>query len=258
MASPPPLKAILVAGGLGTRLLPFTRYTHKTLLPLHRHPVLDYALAFIRRAGISDITIIANQFIGQIAKHVGTGLDGENIHYVIEDIPKGVGNALQLARPHTIDCRLLIFFSDNITTADFGDDAVRFANSVESPGCVLLGRKVPDPTRFGVAVMDENEGLSGIVEKPSAPPTNIAIGGIYLYDENFWDMLDKFMLQCGDEFTISDINNQYIADGKAVLRHIDDSEWLDCGTPDALLEAAQLAAKGILSPEPYHHRSVNS
>jgi len=74
------MKAILVAGGKGSRLLPFTRFTHKTLLPLHRRPVIDYALSFIRRAGIEDITIIANQFIGQIAQHVGTGLPGESIN----------------------------------------------------------------------------------------------------------------------------------------------------------------------------------
>ncbi len=79
------MKAILVAGGHGSRLFPFTRYTHKTLLPLHKRPVIDYALATIRRAGITDITIIGNRFIGQIAQHVGTGLDGETIHYEIEE-----------------------------------------------------------------------------------------------------------------------------------------------------------------------------
>ena len=94
------LKAILVAGGHGSRLYPFTRYTHKTLLPLYKRPVIDYALATIRRAGIRDITIIGNQFIGQIAQHVGTGLPGENIHYVIEEEPRGVDYALNLARPH--------------------------------------------------------------------------------------------------------------------------------------------------------------
>ena len=74
------MKAILVAGGHGSRLLPFTRYMQKAMLPLHRRPVIDFALAFIRRTGIQDITIIGNRFIGQIAQHVGVGLPGENIH----------------------------------------------------------------------------------------------------------------------------------------------------------------------------------
>ena len=84
------VKAILVAGGHGSRLLPFTRYTQKTLLPLYGRPVIDYALGTIRRAGIKDITIIANQFIGQIANHIGCGLPGERIHYVLEEEPLGV------------------------------------------------------------------------------------------------------------------------------------------------------------------------
>ena len=109
------VKAILVAGGHGSRLYPFTKYSQKTLLPLHNRPVIDYALGTIRRSGIKDITIISNQFIGQIAKHVGSGLPGERIHYVLEESPKGVSHALDLARPHNEDCRLLIYFSDNIT-----------------------------------------------------------------------------------------------------------------------------------------------
>ena len=85
------MKAILVAGGHGSRLSPFTQYTQKTLLPLHNRPVIDYALGTIRRAGIKDITIISNKFVGQMADHVGQGLPGERIHYVIEEEPKGVG-----------------------------------------------------------------------------------------------------------------------------------------------------------------------
>ena len=148
------MKAILVAGGKGSRLLPFTRFTHKTLLPLHRRPVIDYALGFIRRAGINHITIIANQFIGQIAQHVGTGLSGENINYVIEETPMGVGHALQLARPHTKDARLLVYFSDNITTASFDSHLQRFREEEGETGCVLLGRRVENPEFFGVGVID--------------------------------------------------------------------------------------------------------
>ena len=77
------MKAILVAGGYGSRLHPFTHYTQKTLLPLHNRPVIDYALGTIRRAGIKDITIISNRFVGQIASHVGQGLPVERIHYAI-------------------------------------------------------------------------------------------------------------------------------------------------------------------------------
>jgi len=245
------MKAILVAGGHGSRLLPFTRYTHKTLLPLHRRPVIDYALGLIRRAGIKDITIIGNRFIGQIAQHVGTGLDGENIHYVIEEEPKGVAQALSLARSHTEGCRLLIYFSDNITTAELVDEVSEWKQADKPPGCLLLGRAVPDPRPFGVGVFDAEGGLIDIIEKPVEPPSNIAIGGIYLYDERFWDLLDE----CGMvEFAITDLNRRYIQMGAAKLRNLIHEEWYDCGTPDAFMEAARLAAEGKISPEPCNLR----
>ena len=249
------MKAVLVAGGHGSRLLPFTRYTHKTLLPLHRRPVIDYALATIRRSGIKDITIIGNQFIGQIAQHVGTGLPGENIHYVIEEEPMGVHHALNLARPHVEGSRILIYFSDNIVTYELKKDVEAWKNSVDPPGCLLLGRTVDDPERFGVAVFNDSEEIIDIIEKPTDPPSAVAIGGIYLYDENFWSIMDERYENSQNGFTITEVNRHYLKNGKATLVNIDEYQWLDCGTPDALLEASQLAAEGKLSPEPCNVRS---
>ena len=127
------VKAILVAGGHGSRLYPFTNITQKTLLPIYNRPVIDYALGTIRRAGIKNITIISNQFIGQIAKHVGSGLDGETIHYVLEETPEGVAKALNLARPHNENCRLLIYFSDNITTIELEEYVKKFKQIYLNP-----------------------------------------------------------------------------------------------------------------------------
>ncbi|MBA45089.1 MAG: hypothetical protein CMB31_00690 [Euryarchaeota archaeon] len=249
-----PMKAILVAGGHGSRMLPFTRYMHKAMLPLHRRPVIDFALAFIRRTGIQDITIIGNQFIGQIAQHVGVGLPGENIHYVIEESPQGVAYALNLARPHVEGSRLMVYFSDNITTADLIDEVEMWKNSDEPPGCLLLGRSVDDPCAFGVGVFDDDGNLTDIIEKPDDPPSNIAIGGIYLYDERFWELLDEDMTTESNGFSISDLNRKYIAMGDIHLKDLEHEEWLDCGTPDALLRAAELAKEGLLSPEPCNIR----
>jgi glucose-1-phosphate thymidylyltransferase len=248
------MKAVLVAGGAGSRLLPFTRFTHKTLLPLHRRPVIDYALATIRRAGIKDITIIGNRFIGQIAQHVGTGLPGENIHYVIEEEPRGVHHALNLARPHVEGSRVLVYFSDNITTWEMAEAVAEFDAATEPPGCALLGREVPDPERFGVAVFDDNGEMTDIIEKPDVAPSQYAVGGIYLFDETFWDRLDGLVAERGDKFSITDLNITYLRDGKARLYKIDEEIWLDCGTPDALLEAGSLAAAGRLSPLPCNLR----
>ena len=248
------MKAILVAGGHGSRLYPFTRYTHKTLLPLYRRPVIDYALATIRRAGITDITIIGNRFIGQIAQHVGTGLPGENIHYVIEEEPLGVHHALNLARPHVEGSRILLYFSDNITTIELTDSVADFSAAESPPGCGLVGRDVDDPERFGVAVFDEDGGLVDIVEKPVNPPSSFAIGGIYLYDETFWTRLDAVVASKGSEMSITDVNRTYVDEKTASIIQSENSLWIDCGTPEALFEASQLAAQGKLSAKPCNTR----
>jgi len=248
------LKAILVAGGHGSRLRPFTRYMQKTMLPLHERPVIDYALGTIRRAGIRDITIVSNAFIGQISNHLGGGLEGERLHYVIEEEPQGVAHALSLARPYNENARLLIYFSDNITTLELAGIAENFRNAEHPPGCVLLAREEQRPEAFGVGVLDDDGILIDIVEKPENPPSNLAIGGIYLFDERFWDRLDAAAAEHGDSFSISDINRMYVQERSAELVTVGEETWVDCGTPDALLQASIMAKDGKLNPHPYRER----
>jgi glucose-1-phosphate thymidylyltransferase len=247
-------KAILVAGGKGSRLYPFTRYTQKTLLPLYDRPVIDYALGTIRRSGVRGITIISNEHIGHIAKHVGQSLEGEQIHYVLEEEPQGVAQALQLARPHNEDCRLMIYFSDNITTVEFHELIQEFNQATVPPGCLLLAREEENPQAFGVAVLDGDGKIIDVVEKPENPPSNLAIGGIYLFDETFWDKLDVAVQEKGDAFSISDINCAYIAEGKANFISVGAETWVDCGTPETLLHASIMAKDGKLNPRPYRER----
>ena len=247
-------KAILVAGGKGSRLYPFTRYTQKTLLPLYHRPVIDYAFGTIRRSGITNITIISNEHIGQIAKHVGQSMNGEQIHYVLEEEPKGVAGALNLARSHNQDCRILVYFSDNITTVELGDIVSDFNNAETPPGCVLLAREEEHPQAFGVAVLDEDGTLIDVVEKPENPPSNLAIGGIYLFDETFWNKLDQAVDQHGSDFSISDINRAYISEKSAKIVSVGEETWVDCGTPETLLQASIMAKDGKLNPRPYRER----
>lgn len=245
------MKAILVAGGHGSRLAPFTAYTQKTLLPLYNRPVIDYALGTIRRAGIQDITIVANQFVGQIAGHVGQGLPGERIHYVLEEEPLGVAHALSLARPYNEKARLMIYFSDNITTIEFEQHVKSFIEADEPPGCLLLAREEDHPEAFGVAVLNEQGTICDIVEKPMHPPSNLAIGGIYMFDEDFWKHFDAAVEEKGSQFSISDINRIYVQQGKATVVSVGKETWLDCGTPESLLQASIMARDGKLNPNPH-------
>jgi glucose-1-phosphate thymidylyltransferase len=208
-------------------------------------------LGTIRRSGIKDITIISNQFIGQIAKHVGTGFEGEKIHYVLEETPAGVATALELARPHNEDCRLLIYFSDNITTVEMAETVERFISSESNPGCVLLAREEKNPQAFGVAVMGDGGKVIDIVEKPTNPPSNLAIGGIYLFDERFWNLFDAGVAEMGGEFSISDVTRRYVKDGSATLLTVGEETWVDCGTAESLLQASIMAKDGKLNPSPH-------
>lgn len=228
------MKAIIVAGGHGSRLLPMTNFTHKTLLPLCGRPIIDYAMATIRNAGINEITIIGNRFIDKIREHVGSGAN-----YVLEEEPRGVAAALQLAREGNENCPLIIWFSDNITNIELKTEIDEFSN-----GALLLTREVENPQDFGVAVF-ENGVIVDVVEKPNNPPSNLAIGGIYVFDETFWSRLDE--VQSLPNFSISDVTKQYIKEGNARTVSVGENTWIDCGTPESLLRAGQMVEQGIFT-----------
>lgn len=226
------MKAIVVAGGHGSRLYPMTKFTHKTLLPLSGRPIIDYVLSTIRSAGITDITIIGNKFIDKIREHVG-----DDVNYVLEAEPKGVANALQLARDGNEGTPLLIWFSDNITNIDLTQDLEEF-----SSGAILLTREVENPSEFGIAVVDNGE-IVDVVEKPSNDIGNLAIGGIYIFDETFWSRLD--LVQNKDNFSISDVTKQYLSERNVKIISVGENTWIDCGTPSSLSRAAKMVELGM-------------
>lgn len=228
------MKAIVVAGGHGSRLYPMTKFTHKTLLPLSGRPIIDYVLSTIRQAGISDITIIGNRFIDKIRKHVG-----DDVNYVLELEPRGVANALQLARDGNEGTPLLIWFSDNITNINLNQDVKEFTG-----GAILLTREVEDPSEFGIAVIDNGE-IIDVVEKPSNDIGNLAIGGIYIFDEKFWSRLD--LVQNKSDFSISDVTKQYLSEGDVKIISVGENTWIDCGTPSNLNRAAKMVELGMFT-----------
>ena len=228
------MKAIIVAGGHGSRLYPMTKFTHKTLLPLCGRPIIDYILSTIRHAEITDITIIGNKFIDKIRNHVGT-----DVRYVLEEEPKGVASALQLARDGNEGCPLLIWFSDNITNINLKSDVEPFKQ-----GAIFLTRVVDTPSEFGIAVVEDGKVVD-VVEKPTNPSGNLAIGGIYIFDERFWERLDS--VQNLPNFSISDVTRQYLVGGEGRLISVGENTWIDCGTPESLHRAAQMVEDGLFT-----------
>ncbi len=237
--------ALLLAGGSGSRLKPFTEYTHKSLLPIYDRPVIDYALSTIRKSGITDITIVANRHIVQISEHLGRGVEGENVRYVLEEKPLGVRQALELARNWVEGKRVMLYFSDNITAFDFYEDVDRFRKSSSPPGSVLLVREVDDPSAFGICVLDGDGSIIDIIEKPKTNISRLGVGGIYLFDENLFSRIDSI----SDNFSISDVTRQKVQEGLAEIRNLGDTTWIDCGTPENLHIASKLAERGDISCE---------
>jgi len=237
---------LILAGGSGSRLQPFTNFTHKTLLPIYDAPVIDFALSTMRKAGIKEITIVANKHIVQISEHIGDGMEGERTRYVLEEKPTGVKDALDLARSWIEGKRVLVYFSDNVTNWDFNDDARAFQDADAPPGAVLLVREVENPSAFGVCVLDSGGGVVDVVEKPEEEISNLAIGGIYLFDETFYDRVDGIK---GTGFSISEITRQYVSEKNVQIRNIGSTTWIDCGTPESLLHASNLSMKGEISAD---------
>ena len=149
------------------------------------------------------------------------------------------------------DCRLLVYFSDNITTVEFQEEITRFSQVQEKPGCVLLARNEKNPEAFGVAVLDDSGKVIDIVEKPENPPSNLAIGGIYMFDEDFWSLLDAGVEKNDASFSITDVTRAYVQKGAAKLITVGEETWVDCGTPDSLLQAGMMAKEGKLNPRPF-------
>ena len=242
------VKGVLLAGGFGSRLLPLTKHTNKTLLPLHGPPVIDFALDAFRRSGITEIVIIGNRFIDKIAEHVGKGVSGEVIYYVQEEEPEGVVNAIRLARPFVEGDRMMLYFSDNITNWDFTADVQLFSkDDIIPPGAVILLRRVDNPSEFGVCAFSSEGDLIDIVEKPVEPPSDMAVGGIYLYDELFWEFLDLKSSEKSEDITISDLNRVYLGKSNVHIRDARDMTWIDCGTPEGLRTGSRLVKDGIIS-----------
>ena len=164
---------------------------------------------------------------------------GTDVRYVLEEEPKGVASALQLARDGNEGCPLLIWFSDNITNINLKSDVESFKQ-----GAIFLTRVVDTPGEFGIAVVEDGKVVD-VIEKPTNPPGNLAIGGIYIFDERFWERLDS--VQNSPKFSISDVTRQYLVEGEGRVISVGENTWIDCGTPESLHRAAQMVEDGLFT-----------
>ena len=236
------MKGVILAGGLGTRLHPLTRITNKHLLPVFDKPMIFYPIQALVNAGIEDIIIVtggnnAGDFLKLLANGKGFGL--KHLNYTYQEGEGGIADALKLAEYFADNEKICVVLGDNIIENNIVQ-AVRDFEKQEQGAKILL-KKVPDPERFGVAVL-EGDRVVRIVEKPEAPPSSYAVIGIYMYDPNVFDITRTLKPSARGELEITDVNNAYIERGEMTWSELQ-GWWTDAGTFDSLLRAGNLVSK---------------
>lgn len=234
------MKGIILAGGNGTRLHPITLGVSKQMLPVYDKPMIYYPLSALMLAGITEIEIITTPGDAEMFRRLlgdGSWL-GITLTYAEQDKPRGLADAFLVSADHIGDDSVALVLGDNIFHGyEFGPMLQRAAQDIK--GCVLFGYQVRDPERYGVGTLDEQGRLIALEEKPANPATNLAITGLYLYDNQVVDIARQLRPSERGELEITDLNRCYLERGTLQLEKMGRGfAWLDTGTHESLVEAS--------------------
>ncbi|MCH8823443.1 MAG: NTP transferase domain-containing protein [Planctomycetes bacterium] len=237
------MKGVILAGGLGTRLRPLTLVTNKHLLPIYDRPMIYYPIECLIKAGIRDIIIVTGgEHAGDFLKLLGNGksLGIRELHYTYQEGEGGIADALQLAEDFAEGDKICVVLGDNIIEQNIRQAVGEFFT--QTSGARIILKEVNDPKRFGVARVEDGR-ISEILEKPDDPPSNYAVTGIYMYDNDVFDITRTLKPSNRGELEITDVNNEYIRRGDLTY-NILNGWWTDAGTFESLYRANSLVAEG--------------
>ncbi|MCM3629005.1 sugar phosphate nucleotidyltransferase [Paenibacillus glycanilyticus] len=232
------MKAVILAGGTGSRLMPLTSYINKHMLPVGRHPMIQYGIETLRKAGIQDILIITNrQSAGMFIQYFGSGAElSVSLVYRIQEGAGGIADALQLARPFIAEGeKFLVLLGDNL----FEEDLTPYIEEYQQQkgGAMVLLKEVDDPHRYGIPVFHPDGAIKHIEEKPEKPESNLSVTGLYMYSSDVFQRIENISPSSRGELEITDLNNLYAAAGLLTYRTLS-GWWMDAGTFESLKEAS--------------------
>jgi glucose-1-phosphate thymidylyltransferase len=239
------LKGLILSGGKGSRLRPFTYSGAKQLVPIANKPVLFYAIEDLVGCGIRDIGIVVGDTGEQVMAAAGDGRRwGAKITYVPQEAPLGIAHAVKVAADFVAGHPFVLYLGDNLVLGGIASFVERFRN--EPSNCQILLRRVPDPQGFGVAEMVDGH-VARVVEKPSRPASDLAVIGVYMFDQHVFSAVDSLQPSARGELEIADTIQYFIDAGLAVEAPVLERYWMDTGKMGDILEA-NAAVLDSLSP----------
>jgi len=237
------MKGIILAGGMGTRMLPLTKITNKHLLPVYDKPMIFYPIQTLVNAGIDDIMIVTGgESAGDFLRLMGNGKEFglKHLNYTYQEGAGGIAAALALTEHFADDDSIVLILGDNVIEKNIIKGVRDFER--QERGAKIYLKEVANPQSYGIAEM-KGDRIVGIEEKPKKPKSNMAVIGIYLYDNKVYDVVRNLKPSGRGELEITDVNNFYIEQSTMTFEVLD-GWWGDCGESfDSMLEAANLIAK---------------